>query len=86
MSVQEDRVPTRNQAKALARLAGGDTLVVGRIREVGPLWRHGWVSAKSVPSPAYREYGWVRITPDGLRALAAHVERNGPITWEANSR
>ncbi len=42
-------------------------------RNAEPFLRHGWVTAEWRP-PYYQ---WVRITPDGLRALADGVERYG---------
>jgi len=63
-------------------LGGGAVLVIGRRREVGPLLRRGWVTAEIRPESGGGKrdpfpYGFVRLTPDGLRALALAVERFG---------
>jgi hypothetical protein len=73
--------PTPQQARKL-QLLGGSTIVLapGR-REWGPLLRRGWVE------PTYEDQGNrflppLRITPDGLRALAAAMERWPELTPE----
>ena len=65
--------PTEGQYRLLRALGNGSALVSGTRREVGPLIRRGWVDGR------WTETGWamVRITPDGLRALARAVERYG---------
>ena len=67
------RVPTDKQYTLLLKLGSGAALVAGRPRDVEPLIRRNWVYATL--HGGY--YELVRITPDGLRALAAAVERYG---------
>lgn len=69
------RLPTENQQSALAVLANPGTLLVSGISGSARTWRsllrRGWIEAKDpVSSP---ENG-LRITPDGLRALADGLE------------
>jgi hypothetical protein len=62
--------------KQYDRLRGLGTGAAGlswRKRDTEPLLRRGWITADWQP-PFYQ---WVRITPDGLRALAQGVERYG---------
>lgn len=68
-----ERVPTERQYRLLRALGNGCALVVGTRREVGPLHRRGWVTAEDRGD----HYAWVRITADGLRALASAVEKYG---------
>lgn len=62
--------PTERQYGILLMLGSGSALLTGTKRTVEPLVRRGWVTAG-------HGYSWVRITPDGLRALAAGVEKYG---------
>jgi hypothetical protein len=65
--------PTDKQGRYLLLLGGGNAGLSARKREVDPLLKRGWVTAEW-HAPYYQ---WVRITPDGLRALAEHVEKRG---------
>jgi hypothetical protein len=65
------RTPTERQYKLLLAIGSGSAWLSATKRECGPLLRHGWVTAEWRP-PYYQ---FVRITPEGLRALAAAVER-----------
>lgn len=67
--------PTERQYGVLRALGSGGALVVGTRRDVDPLARRGWVTGERVESDY--PWAWVRITPDGLRALARAVERYG---------
>lgn len=67
------RVPTEKQYRYLLRLGNGCALVVGRRRETTMYLRRGWVTAEDHSD----HFAWVRITPDGLRALALAVETFG---------
>jgi hypothetical protein len=67
------RVPTERQYERLLNLGSGAAGLSCNKRDTEPLLRHGWVTAEWRP-PFYQ---WVRITPDGLRALAEAVERYG---------
>ena len=67
------RTPTENQYRRLRVLASGGAGLIWTKREAAPLLKHGWVTAEWEP-PYFQ---WVRITPDGLRALALAVERYG---------
>jgi len=66
-------IPGEKQYRLLRLLGNGCALVVGYRREIGPLLRHGWVTADDKGD----HYAWVRITPTGLRALADAVEKYG---------
>lgn len=68
-----ERVPTEKQYGTLLALASGTAGLSFKKRQTEPMLRRGWVTADWRP-PYYQ---WVRITPDGLRALAAAVERYG---------
>lgn len=67
------RTPTEKQFEILLSLASGGAGLSRTKRDTDPLLRWGWVAAEWKP-PYYQ---WVRITPDGLRALAVAVERYG---------
>jgi hypothetical protein len=58
-------------------LGRGDAIVVGKRRETEMYLRRGWVTADPPQGESDRYYGWVRITADGLRALALAVEKYG---------
>lgn len=68
-----NRVPTENQYGTLRNLAGGSAGLAWGRRHTEPLLRRGWVTAE--PKDSY--YNWVRITPEGIRALACAVEKYG---------
>lgn len=65
--------PGRKQYDLLLMLASGTAGLSMRKRRVEPMLAHGWVTAEWKP-PFYQ---WVRITAEGLRALAVAVERYG---------
>ena len=67
------RVPTEKQYDILLALGSGSAGLSFKRRECEPLLRRGWVTAELHD----RYYQWVRITADGLRALADAVERYG---------
>ena len=67
------RVPTEKQYRTLVALGDGSAGLSRGKRDTDPLLRRGWVTAEWRP-PYYQ---WVRITPEGLRALATAVERYG---------
>jgi hypothetical protein len=67
------RVPTENQYAKLRCLGSGAAGLSWGKRDTEQLLRHGWVTAEWKP-PYYQ---WVRITADGLHALARAVERYG---------
>lgn len=67
------RTPTEKQYGLLRILGSGSAGLSWKKRETEQLLRRGWVTAK--PDAPY--YQWVRITPEGLRALANAVERYG---------
>jgi len=70
-------MPTEKQYRLLLMLGNGCALVVARKRETEPLLRRGWVTGELKTDGAGPYYSWVRISPDGLRALALAVERYG---------
>ncbi len=65
--------PTEKQYASLRILSSGSAGLSWGRRHTETLLRRGWVTAE------WREpfYQWVRITPDGLRALALAVEKYG---------
>lgn len=65
------RVPTERQYGLLLLLGSGSVLLSGTKGKVGPLLRNGWVTTSG------NGYSCARITADGLRALAAAVEKYG---------
>jgi hypothetical protein len=67
------RVPTEKQYGMLLTLGSGSAGLSWRRRDTEQLLRRGWVTAELRD----RYYQWVRITPAGLYALAAAVERYG---------
>lgn len=70
------RVPTEKQYAYLRSLGGGSAIIVGQKRETEMYLRRGWVTAELREEKQY-PYAWIRITPDGLRALATAVEAYG---------
>jgi hypothetical protein len=69
------RVPTEAQYRLLRLLGSGNAGMSWQRRKVDPLLAHGWVTAQRAESERF--YHFVRVTPEGLRALAAAVERYG---------
>jgi hypothetical protein len=67
------KTPTENQYRILRILGGGAAGLSFTKRQTDPFLKRGWVMAEWAP-PYYQ---FVRITPDGLRALALAVERYG---------
>lgn len=67
------RVPTEKQFEKLRVLGSGGAGLSWTRRATRPLLNHGWVTAEETDS----YFQWVQITPEGLRALAAAVERYG---------
>ena|ERR1044072_6096130 len=64
---------TEKQYRRLLVLANGAAGLSRSKRETEVFLRRGWVTADWQP-PYYQ---WVRITPEGLRALAVGVEHYG---------
>ena len=71
------RIPTEKQYAYLRALGGGSAIIVGQKRETEMYLRRGWVTAEVYDEDKSYPYAWIRITPDGLRALAAAVEKYG---------
>lgn len=67
------RVATERQYRLLLNLGSGSAGLSWGKRNTEQLTRRGWATAQWTP-PYYQ---WVRITPEGLRALATAVERYG---------
>jgi hypothetical protein len=67
------KVPTEKQYRLLRFLGSGSAGLAFTRRETEPFLRRGWVTAELKEN----YYNWVRITPDGLRALADAVEKYG---------
>ncbi len=70
-------VPGQKQYGILRCLGNGCAMVIGYKREIDPLLRRGWVTAEPKQDAKRSYYAWIRITPDGLRALALAVEKYG---------
>lgn len=68
-------IPTEKQYAYLRALSCG-AIIVGTKRETEMYLRRGWVTAEHHEEKQY-PYAWIRITPDGLRALAEGVEKYG---------
>lgn len=68
--------PTEKQYRYLLSLGCGSAIIVGAKRETEMYLRRGWVTAEWREEKQY-PYAWIRITPEGLRALAAAVEKYG---------
>jgi len=66
-------VPTVKQYALLRILPPGVAGLSWSRRDTDPLLRRNWVTAEWRP-PFYQ---WVRITPDGLRALATALYQHG---------
>jgi hypothetical protein len=65
--------PTEKQYDMLLRYGSGAAGLSCGKRDTDQLLRRGWVTAEWRKS----YYQWVRITPEGLHALARAVERYG---------
>lgn len=68
-----DRCPTEKQYARMLMLASGAMLVSGADRGLRALVSRGWLAPEWPDKPD----NGLRITPDGLRALARAVERYG---------
>lgn len=68
--------PTEKQYRYLRNLGSGAAIIVARKRETEMYLRRGWVTADLRPEREY-PYSWVRITAEGLHALAAAVAKYG---------
>lgn len=70
--------PTRNQYGQLLVLASGSAGLSWGKRDTEPLIRRGWVTARwDQHSPTRGFYQMVRVTPEGLHALAEAVRKFG---------
>lgn len=69
----QGRCPTEKQYETLRSLAGGAAGLSWGKRQTEQFLRRGWVTAEW----RHPYYQLVRITQDGLRALAAAVEKFG---------
>lgn len=77
------RNPTVRQAARLRLLGSGAIAVTPSRSDWMPLLRHGWVErADPDLTPRGGLLPPLRITPDGLRALAAALERDGHPEWK----
>lgn len=68
-----ESVPTQRQYSTLLALGSGSAGLSRTKRDTEPLLKRGWVTADFKP-PYYQ---WVRITADGLHALARAVAKFG---------
>jgi hypothetical protein len=75
--VEPGRVPTKNQYERLRVLADPALMLVSGIGGDRRTWlsllKHGWVAPEH---PERDGENGLRITPAGLRALAAYLERD----------
>lgn len=81
------RVPTEKQFRKLMAIGIHYTVLVPGRRDWGPLLKHGWVEALEADDGG-TYLPPLRISADGLRALADCVERyEHPQTrWEAEKK
>lgn len=71
-------MPTRKQYEQLLGLGSGSAGLSWGKRNTEPLIRRGWVTAKwDQYRPTRGFYQMVRITPEGLHALAEGVRKHG---------
>jgi hypothetical protein len=73
LGVRMNRCPTEKQYRTLLNLGSGASGLSWGKRHTEMFLRRGWVTAEWKP-PYYQ---WVRITPEGVRALALGVEKFG---------
>jgi hypothetical protein len=80
------RVPTPKQMSKLAALPVGTAVVNPRRHDWRPLYNHGWVEAAFEGDWADHSFAYdgleqylpaLRITADGLRALADALDKHG---------
>lgn len=80
------RIPTPKQAALLAAIPVGTAVLTPRRHDWRPLMNHGWVEPVSAREHANNGNAYdgtnhylapLRITPDGLRALADSIEKHG---------
>ena len=76
------RVPTVQQGGRLMALSSGNIALAPGRGDWGPLLRRGWVETIDEDDKDKRYLPPVRITPDGLRALAAAMEKHPELTPE----
>lgn len=80
------RVPTEKQYERLQLWARvGQWLVVGRKGDHGSLVRNGWLE-HDPESKNNDPLSFLRITPDGLRAVADAMEKHGRPKLEDTKR
>lgn len=72
-SKDASRCPTEKQYRLLRNLGSGSAWLSARPRDCEPLLRRGWVTGER----RGRYYQFVRITPEGLCALALAVTKFG---------
>lgn len=70
-------VPTPNQVGKLRILGSGAMVIAPGRRDWSPLLRRGWVQAEKEDDGTRGFLPPLRITPEGLRALADALERDG---------
>ena len=92
MTTNVSKCPTEKQYAYLRTLGGGSAIIIGTKRETEMYLRRGWVTAELRDEKKY-PYAWIRITSDGLRALAEGVEKYGlpeigpkPQKWQSFCR
>jgi hypothetical protein len=76
------KAPTVKQARHLRVLASGAIAIAPSRGDWAPLIRRGWVEPISPDDRDKRFLPPVRITPDGLRALADAMEKYPELTPE----
>ena len=77
MTPNRPKIPTEKQYRYLRTLGGGSAIIIGQKRETEMYLRRGWVTAEYREDAKQYPYAWIRITPEGLRALALAVEEYG---------
>jgi hypothetical protein len=73
------KAPTSKQADKLRVLGSGAIALAPGRGDWGPLLRRGWVETVDEDDKSKRFLPPVRITPAGLMALAAALERDGQV-------
>lgn len=75
------KAPTTQQADKLRILASGAVAIAPGRRDWTPLLRRGWVERIGDDDTTKRYLPPLRITADGLRALADALDRDGQPEW-----
>lgn len=78
------RMPTDKQHAKLCALGVNYIVLAPRRGEWGPLLRRGWVEPIREDNPDKRYLPPLRLTPDGMRAIAAYIDKYGQPDWKGD--